>query len=487
MFKRNRILQIVIVCAFVSACVTTRPIRHVSTENLEQQLNQLEVDFAAARSDQLDVLAPISFSRAQSAFNQAKQALGQGPNSSAVRDFIAESNDKLKKAAEVAKVSLSILGETNQARLDALKVGADKLGKPYIDIEEEFIELTRAVEKGRLSHARENAANVQTAFRDIEIMAIKENALGEARRLMAEAEKKEIQGIVPKAYSEARQLLTKADDYIEHNPYATEAIAQLGPDVDFMVQRMLTIQESSQKFQEMTPEASALYLESLLTGLGEALNTEDLRDKRVNGQLTALTEAIDALFEKNTAIAKENENHQTRIAELEKGLVEMQGHLHEQGAINRKLAAKQAFSDQFDQVRRQFRAEEAEVYRLCDQLVIRLRGINFPVGQAAVNPESYALLNKVQTAIRQFNQPTVTIEGHTDSTGSVASNLELSQKRADAVKAYLQANNTGQADRIRAIGHGPNQPLALNSTEEGRAMNRRIDLFITPLKTPEAL
>jgi OOP family OmpA-OmpF porin len=84
-----------------------------------------------------------------------------------------------------------------------------------------------------------------------------------------------------------------------------------------------------------------------------------------------------------------------------------------------------------------------------------------------------------------FGQPTVTIEGHTDSSGSALTNLKLSQTRAEAVKTYLVANYTLPENLISAAGYGPDRPLAPNTTPEGRAANRRIDVVITPSQTPQ--
>ena len=115
-----------------------------------------------------------------------------------------------------------------------------------------------------------------------------------------------------------------------------------------------------------------------------------------------------------------------------------------------------------------------------------MRGIKFPAGQATLTPGNYVLLSKVQQAIQTFGQPTVTIEGYTDTSegsGSARTNQALSQKRAEAVKTYLVANKTLPANRIRAAGYGADRPLAPNTTAEGRATNRRIDVLITPVKT----
>jgi outer membrane protein OmpA-like peptidoglycan-associated protein len=90
------------------------------------------------------------------------------------------------------------------------------------------------------------------------------------------------------------------------------------------------------------------------------------------------------------------------------------------------------------------------------------------------------LLSKVQRAIRTFGVPEVIIGGHTDSTGSEDLNEHLSQKRADAVRQYFVANGTLPYEKIIAVGYGSMRPLASNATENGRAMNRRIDVIITP-------
>jgi outer membrane protein OmpA-like peptidoglycan-associated protein len=90
------------------------------------------------------------------------------------------------------------------------------------------------------------------------------------------------------------------------------------------------------------------------------------------------------------------------------------------------------------------------------------------------------LLSKVQLAIRSFNYPEVIVEGHTDSTGSTEVNQQLSQERATAVKEYLVSNDTLPGSNVLAVGYGSTRPLMSNETAEGRAVNRRIDVIITP-------
>jgi outer membrane protein OmpA-like peptidoglycan-associated protein len=315
-------------------------------------------------------------------------------------------------------------------------------------------------------------------------MAIKNNAIGNARKMMADADKSKVQKIAPTAYNDALQALNDADAYIGNNPYQAEMINQKAAHAEFMARRMMTISQESTKFKEMSPEASALYVERLLARLGKTMNAGDLRDKDAEAQLSAMSVTVETMVQKNQSLEKNNLKYQSQIANLEQQLTGLQGYSREQEAAKRKLAAEREFNEKFNKVQRFFRPDEAEVYKQGGQLVIRMRGIQFPVGQATLTPENYTLLSKVQQAIGTFGQPTVTIEGHTDSTGSAQMNQELSQKRAEAVKTYLVANKTLPASRIRATGYGPSRPLAPETTPEGRAMNRRIDVLITPSQTP---
>jgi OmpA-OmpF porin, OOP family len=483
MKKRFRFLCLGLVIGAIVVGATTQAQSATST-NPGQLVSRLEADLTTARSNQVDVLAPGLFNDAQAAFIKAKRALDKGAKLTDIQKYVAEGSASLKQAEEIAQVSRTILAETNKARDKALKVGADRLGEPYMDVEKRYLKLTRAIEDDNLSYAQKNAAEVQAAFRDVEIMAIKDSAIGQVRQMMADAEKAKVQKIAPTAYNDALQALNEADAYIGQNPYAAEAISQKADHAAFMARRMMAISEDSMKFNAMSPEASALYLESLLARLGQTMNTGDLRDKDVEAQLSTLTGTVEAMAQKKQSLENENQAYQAEIANLEQQLVGLQSYSREQEAAKRKLAAERAFDEKFNRVQRFFRPDEAEVYKQGNQLVIRMRGIQFPVGQATLTPENYTLLSKVQQAIQTFGQPTVTIEGHTDSTGSAQVNQELSQKRAEAVKTYLVANQTLPENRIRATGYGPSRPLAPETTPEGRAMNRRIDVLITPSQTP---
>jgi outer membrane protein OmpA-like peptidoglycan-associated protein len=104
-----------------------------------------------------------------------------------------------------------------------------------------------------------------------------------------------------------------------------------------------------------------------------------------------------------------------------------------------------------------------------------LRGVTFETGRSALRPDSYTILDMVAASLVANPDINIEIAGHTDSTGSRATNLRLSQARANAVRAYLARKGVAP-NRMVARGYGPDQPVAPNNTPEGRAQNRRVEL-----------
>jgi outer membrane protein OmpA-like peptidoglycan-associated protein len=83
--------------------------------------------------------------------------------------------------------------------------------------------------------------------------------------------------------------------------------------------------------------------------------------------------------------------------------------------------------------------------------------------------------------LNKFNKTYIDINGHTDSTGSLAHNQQLSERRAASVANYLGDRGGVDQRRISTMGFGPSQPVASNATADGRAQNRRVEVLISPL------
>jgi OmpA-OmpF porin, OOP family len=103
-------------------------------------------------------------------------------------------------------------------------------------------------------------------------------------------------------------------------------------------------------------------------------------------------------------------------------------------------------------------------------------GIYFDTAKAEVKPESDAALKEIAKLLQQAPALKVFVVGHTDNVGSLASNMDLSKRRADAVVVALTTKYGVAAARLVAQGAGPLAPVSSNDTEDGRAKNRRVEL-----------
>ena len=135
-----------------------------------------------------------------------------------------------------------------------------------------------------------------------------------------------------------------------------------------------------------------------------------------------------------------------------------------------------------DKQERDLRARTAgtdvQVIRQGDDLVLNIpSGITFAYDSANVAPQFQRTLDQVADTLAQYNQTYIDVYGHTDSTGSDAYNQTLSERRAQSVSSYLSSQGV-QSARLATRGYGESQPVASNTTEDGRAQNRRVEIEV---------
>jgi OmpA-OmpF porin, OOP family len=119
----------------------------------------------------------------------------------------------------------------------------------------------------------------------------------------------------------------------------------------------------------------------------------------------------------------------------------------------------------------EIKKEEKQVFKEA------LQGIQFETGKDVIKPASFKILDNVVKIMKNNPQYNLLINGHTDNVGKPESNMVLSQKRADAVKAYI-VNKGIDASRMTAKGFGETKPVGDNKTAAGRALNRRVEFVV---------
>jgi len=133
------------------------------------------------------------------------------------------------------------------------------------------------------------------------------------------------------------------------------------------------------------------------------------------------------------------------------------------------------------QLRQQMQGTGVQVQRQGDDIKLIMPGnITFATDSANIAPSFYTPLNNLANSFKQFNQNSIEIVGYTDSTGSRQHNMDLSQRRAQSVAAYLTSQGV-DGTRVSTRGMGPDQPIASNADANGRAQNRRVEVNLKAL------
>lgn len=458
---------IALACAGRPVSVTEIPL----SANPDEQIEQLGASVEQGQSQLLPVLSPTWFSRAQASLEQARAVRREGGAVEAILEHVAEGQAELGKARGFAEVARVVLPEAIEARGAARKAGATRLGADYETTEEGFLSLTRSVEEDDLSRVEREGGAIAARYRALELRAIKERTLAAVRERIDQASREGAVQVAPDSLAVARGKLREAEAFIADHRYATDEMNERARSALFYADRAIALTRFANETQRQRPEERALAEEQFLTALAGVVELGDLRDRSIADQRLALYGAIKELRNDRDFLVTQSDRLRSEVAAL-RGTTEL-------------LEREREFNRLFVEVRSYFDPEEAEVYKQGSRLLIRLRGVQFPVGGHVIQPDDYALLTKVQMSIRTFGTPNVVIEGHTDSTGGPALNQHLSEQRAEAVRSYLVANNVLPADQITAVGKGFSDPLAPNATVEGRALNRRIDVIIEP-RAPSA-
>lgn len=129
----------------------------------------------------------------------------------------------------------------------------------------------------------------------------------------------------------------------------------------------------------------------------------------------------------------------------------------------------------------QERQHQVEIERAREDVlkVTMSNEVMFDFGRAEIKPSFGKTLNNVADVLQRYSNSRIVVVGHTDSVGSDSYNQQLSEKRAEAVVAYLSSRGVAQS-RMIAKGAGEKEPRATNDSESGRQLNRRVELFIQP-------
>jgi len=138
------------------------------------------------------------------------------------------------------------------------------------------------------------------------------------------------------------------------------------------------------------------------------------------------------------------------------------------------------------QLKNEIQQGEIQVQKLPQNvlLVTMTAQTSFDVNSARIKPGFYSTLDKIAVIVNKYGKTHLSLVGYTDSTGTKTYNQRLSEERAGSVLAYLR-NKRVIPQRLSASGMGEEHPRASNATAAGRALNRRVEIYIEPVMAPQ--
>ena len=143
----------------------------------------------------------------------------------------------------------------------------------------------------------------------------------------------------------------------------------------------------------------------------------------------------------------------------------------------RRIAQQDAAASRAESVQLRADLSQLQAQQTQTGYVVTLGDVLFEVDRAELKPGAARTLDQLATALNDDPRSTISIEGHTDSTGSVQHNESLSLARAESVKSYLVGRGVNPS-RVTTQGLGQDYPVASNATEAGRQQNRRVEVVV---------
>jgi chemotaxis protein MotB len=237
-------------------------------------------------------------------------------------------------------------------------------------------------------------------------------------------------------------------------------------------------------------ETAALRTDS--TDLANRNSSLNQKVSSLSDQISSLKENINKLnakisdlYTQNSQLGQQTTEQQNKLVKSQQDLQQQQQKLQQlQDLLNQQKQASEDLKNKMAEALKGFNSNELSVYNKDGKVYVSLsEQLLFPSGSAVVNPKGVDALSKLAAVLNLNSDVAVNIEGHTDSIpirGRYQDNWDLSTARANAIVRILVNNYKVDPTRVISSGHSYYEPVASNSTPEGRAKNRRTDIILSP-------
>ncbi|MCI0515068.1 OmpA family protein [candidate division KSB1 bacterium] len=469
------------------------PPAQTTAETIAKLLNDLGSKIGQAQAQQVNLLSPNEFNIAVENYELAKADDARGKDQKSILKKLTMAQERLELAFKNANNSRAMFTPVLKARESALEAEAPQYAASQFDAAEKlFQNAAMTFEKGDNKEALKKGDKAIELFTEAELFAIKENIIGKVHLALKKAKDEKVEKYAPSSFLKAQSLLQEAENIINSDRKKQSSARQKAEAAEYEANHASYLAKLIQGYRDDLTKWEDFILEheALIQKIAKELKIEATQFD--NGMTLPLNQIFQAVQSLNSNIKNLREELQTKnaaLAEQNNEIKDLKIKLNQSKEVEiglkDKLDVQKRRAEKIKRVENLFTPIEARVIREGDLLKIRLLGLTFDPGKATINAEFFGLLTKVQQVIREFPGAPIVIEGHTDSKGNPAKNVQISTARAEAVKAYLQANMGLAEEQIQAVGYGNSHPIASELTEDDRRQNRRTEVVIDINKSTE--
>ena len=443
--------------------------RDTPIATLHEQLEQAE-------REEMYLKAPATLQMVQDQYRVALQEAQASKNPNAGIHLAREGVQMFARAMAHAKRSEDVLGEAYELRIRALDADANEIYPERArEIEQDLIEAAELVEEGKDRLAVVKRDEVVQRYAQLELDSLKKGVTLRAILAVQKAEEFGAETYAPKSFKLAKSEIAATKKLLEADRQDLQKARTHAGKALYLADRARQIAALAKDFdrRDFSREDIILWYHENLDIIADSVDAEIAYDQDNQAIIDSLVANISKLKVsiKESVIA--SKNREARIQKLETRISELL-----KDEEKEKLLATQD-RERLETIRNLFDAGEATIYQEENDVIINVHGFYFPVGKAKIEAQNYPLVKKLVDAIHLFPfAKQIIVTGHTDAIGSDSMNLMLSRERAYNLRQLFETIGQIPGGKIIFYGYGEKKPVASNETEEGRALNRRIEVTI---------
>jgi len=396
-----------------------------------EDLRPLKEEMERARTEQVDILAPVAFERALRLEKNAEAAVTQGLSEPELFHRVSEGRVQIKEASSQAQKVREEIRDVLEARSTALSAGAAETGGLYAQADRDFRELARAASQGDETKVAMQRNSVRLEFESVKSQAVRDSHLGAATEVLQQALKEGAKKYAPQTLTVAMRAFQAAGEALTREPYSstTQSLCERAV---FEANRLLSLTRESRSFAQSKSEDTALWVERNLTQVAGELSLADQRDKTFAAQWDQIGQRAEKLRTNSVPSSSLAQGTATDAVGTSSGSTPL-----DEGGSN------------FARVRAVFESETAEVRQEGEAVVIQFPTIEKSEGDEKTNRASSQWLS-IDRAIRLFTQPEVVLAGK-DQEAMVALKQFLLRRKTLTTDQIRIAQNSNQGDSLSPL------------------------------------